>query len=105
MHNVLNGRVEEIPFETFYFKNAKQYSDHRASAFSNTQQSSMSFMPHKAIDFCDAMTPDHCFRLISYFVFSSGLLPQSVWRFLSTGLPAVVSSLSLMMLMRERCFV
>lgn len=49
-------------------------------------------MLYKAKGLCDAMTPDHRFRLISYFVFSTGLLPQSVWYFPPIGLPTIVSS-------------
>lgn len=48
----------------------------------------------KATGLCDTMTPDHRLRLISYLVFSSGLLPQSVCCFLPTALPTIVSTLS-----------
>lgn len=51
-------------------------------------------MLHKAVALCDAMTPDHRFRLISCFVLSAGLLPPSVWCFPPPGLPTIVSSVS-----------
>lgn len=49
---------------------------------------------HTATGLRDAMTPDQRLRLISYLVFSSGLLPQSVCRFLPTVLPTIVSTRS-----------
>lgn len=55
--------------------------------------------PRRAPSLCDTIAPDHSVRLISYFVFSSGLLPKSVWGF-SSYWPATIV-LSLMMLMRE----
>lgn len=57
----------------------------------------------KATDPSDAMTLDHRFRLISYFVFSAGLLPWSAPRFSSDN---CLASLSLSNDAHEgRCFV